>query len=105
MLTGDKVDHDEHLQNASETDELAVLKERLDGAERRASVAEALLEEWGWHIEDVQRLPPPTVDADVLDWLKGPGAGPLVAHERSCAPPCCAEDDRGLRFACDFRAD
>lgn len=48
-------------QNTPETGELATLKARLDQAERRAVVAEALAEERGRHIEDLRRmLPAPT---------------------------------------------
>jgi excisionase family DNA binding protein len=45
-------------QNIPDTGELTALKARLDDAERRASVAEALAEERGRHIEDLRRMLP-----------------------------------------------
>lgn len=44
--------------NTPDPDELAALKARLDEAERRAVVAEALAEERGRHIEDLRRMLP-----------------------------------------------
>ena len=49
--------------NTPDAGELAALKARLDDAERRASVAEALAEERGRHIEDLRRLLPSPVPA------------------------------------------
>lgn len=45
-------------QNTPDPGELAALKARLDEAERRAAVAEALAEERGRHIEDLRRMLP-----------------------------------------------
>ncbi len=49
--------------NTPDAGELTALKARLDDAERRASVAEALAEERGRHIEDLRRLLPSPVPA------------------------------------------
>jgi len=59
-------------QNTSNTGELAALKARLDEAERRASIAEALAEERGRHIEDLRRmLPSPAPARRLLARLLG----------------------------------
>lgn len=50
-------------QNTPDSDELATLKARLDEAERRASIAEALAEERGRHVEDLRRMLPPPAPA------------------------------------------
>lgn len=51
------------LRNTPDAGELAALKARLEDIERRASVAEALAEERGRHIEDLRRLLPSPVPA------------------------------------------
>lgn len=59
-------------QNTPDAGELTILKARLDDAERRASVAEALAEERGRHIEDLRLLLPSPVSARrFLAWLLG----------------------------------
>jgi excisionase family DNA binding protein len=45
-------------QNTLDSDELVALTARLGEAERRASIAEALAEERGRHIEDLRRMLP-----------------------------------------------
>ncbi len=58
--------------NTSDAGELAALKARLDEAERRASIAEALAEERGRHIEDLRRmLPSPAPARRLLARLLG----------------------------------
>lgn len=52
----------------NEPDELAALRVRLDDAERRATVAEALAAERGQHIEDLRRMLPSPEAARSRRW-------------------------------------